>query len=80
MFLCRHNKRLQERILCDSCKYDNVQTEATVFCKTCKEPDPLCDDCGQLHTRQRATRGHELCDDKEQLFFLTNVPPDNKYV
>ena len=40
--------------------------EATHFCKTCDEPEPMCENCAQVHTRQKATRGHEINDDLKQ--------------
>ena len=40
--------------------------KATHFCKTCDEPEPMCANCAQLHTRQKATKGHEINDDLRQ--------------
>ena len=62
----RKNEQLQKQLLCELCRYGNIQTEATSFCKTCEEPELLCKDCAIQHTRQRATKGHEICSDIEQ--------------
>lgn len=39
--------------------------KAAQYCKTCDEPDPLCNDCAKHHIRQKASRNHELCNDIE---------------
>ncbi|XP_078322456.1 uncharacterized protein LOC111105028 isoform X2 [Crassostrea virginica] len=53
-------------IFCEPCLCGNIQKEATHFCKTCDEPEPMCENCAQIHTRQKATRGHEINDDLKQ--------------
>lgn len=69
----RDNHQPQQKLLCDPCLCGNIQTEATSFCITCKEPEAFCEDCAQLHSRQRATKGHELSSDKKKLLTLCNT-------
>lgn len=47
-------------IECDPCLNDGTKVTATHFCKTCEDPEPLCETCAKQHTRQRAFRDHEL--------------------
>lgn len=44
----------------------NIQTIATRFCKSCEEPEPMCEVCASHHSRQKATKDHEICDDMGQ--------------
>ena len=55
------------KISCMPCLRDTITAEATKCCKTCKDPEPLCDDCADRHTRMEANKGHEMTDDL-QLF------------
>ena len=48
---------------CDPCLSGDVHSAAKGFCKTCEDPEPLCDTCAHLHTRQKATKHHEICND-----------------
>lgn len=45
------------QILCNSCRHENKQTEATRFCKTCDDELPLCEECAQSHARRNALKG-----------------------
>lgn len=56
-------KTHQEDIFCGPCLYVDIQTKATRYCKTCSDPEPLCNDCAKQHTRQNSSRDHELCND-----------------
>ena len=58
------------QILCDPCLLGDVTSEATGFCKTCNDPEPLCRVCAVMHTRQKATKDHEICDDMKQFCSL----------
>lgn len=51
-----------QEVFCDPCLYDDKNTKATHYCKTCDVPEPLCIDCAKQHTRQKLSRDHELCD------------------
>lgn len=53
-------------MLCDPCLCGNIQTTASRFCQTCEDPEPMCEACAQLHTRQKATKGHEISSDMKQ--------------
>lgn len=53
-------------ILCDPCLFENLNTKATHFCKTCEDLEPLCDKCAQEHKRHKLCRDHELCDTLEE--------------
>lgn len=53
---------------CDPCFIENIHVKATHFCKTCDDPEPLCDECAKQHTRQKICRDHEMC--KNLLEFL----------
>ena len=59
-------QQTERQIYCDPCLFGNVKTEATRFCKTCLDPEPLCEVCAQLHTRQKATKNHMMCEDIRQ--------------
>lgn len=37
-----------------------MKVTAKHFCKTCEDPEPLCEICAKQHTRQRALKAHEL--------------------
>ena len=45
------------QILCNSCRHENKQTEATRFCKACDDELPLCEECAQSHARRNALKG-----------------------
>lgn len=53
-------------LLCEPCSTENNQVLATFFCKTCDDPEPLCDTCANQHTRQKLSRNHKLCDDLKE--------------
>lgn len=50
---------------CNPCSYDKKKAKATHFCKTCKEPEPFCENCAKQHIRQKHYREHEICEDME---------------
>lgn len=49
-----------ERELCNPCFSENLQVQATHFCKTCDEPELLCELCAKHHTKQKLFKDHEL--------------------
>lgn len=51
----------EEYTLCEHCIHDNVLVTAINFCKTCEDPEALCEICAKHHTRQKAFKDHELC-------------------
>lgn len=57
----------EKEFLCGPCLCAKIQIKATKFCKTCEDPEPLCESCSQHHYRQKATRGHNICDDFKEL-------------
>ena len=67
---CSEQQQTERQIYCDPCLFGNVKTEATRFCKTCLDPEPLCEVCAQLHTRQKATKNHMMCEDIRQFPYL----------
>lgn len=50
-------------MVCNPCFGDNVETKATHFCKTCKDPEPFCETCAKQHTRQKMFKKHTLSTD-----------------
>lgn len=50
----------EENVVCDQCLNDDKKVTATYFCKTCEDPEPLCELCAKQHTRQKAFRDHSL--------------------
>lgn len=44
-----------------------MKTKGTHFCKTCEDPEPLCDNCARQHTRHKLFRDHEICDAIEEI-------------
>lgn len=58
------------RVLCSPCQRETLDIEATKFCRSCKDPEPLCDVCAQIHTRRRETKEHKISDDFEKIAIL----------
>ena len=58
---------IRSKVKCMPCNFDGDDSDATAFCLTCKEPEPMCSQCAAQHTRERKTRGHEICNDIEKL-------------
>lgn len=67
LLFCSKIMKPDEQLFCGTCTVLKRQTEATTFCKTCQDPEPLCGSCAQHHICQKATRGHVLCDDLSQM-------------
>ena len=51
------------QLSCKPCHRDTITKEAKKCCKTCKDPEPLCEDCAHRHTRMEKNKGHEMTDD-----------------
>lgn len=45
---------------CYPCSRDSLKIKATSFCKTCDDPEPLCEACAKQHTRQKIAKDHEI--------------------
>lgn len=48
-------------MICFPCSNDSIEVQATHFCKSCEDPEPLCEICAKQHTRHRMAKGHEIC-------------------
>lgn len=46
----------------DPCSYGNIIVRATHFCKTCEDPEPLCESCAAQHGRHKISRHHKICE------------------
>nr|XP_022289152.1 uncharacterized protein LOC111101125 isoform X2 [Crassostrea virginica] len=68
----RENLRPRMQISCKPCFQDTIKAEATKCCKTCKDPEPFCDDCAQRHIRKETNKGHEITDDLRKFFDLSS--------
>lgn len=68
------NTQNERKILCIPCSNDKVDVRATQFCKTCKDPEPLCESCAKQHIRQKLARNHDVCADLTD--FSTLHPKD----
>lgn len=54
------------KVQCEPCSIDDEHVEATHFCKTCDDPEPLCGTCSKHHLKQKLSKNHEMCADIEQ--------------
>lgn len=57
-----------QKIVCVPCTFKKLRNEATRFCKTCEDPEPMCETCAEHHTLQQISRNHELSADIQELF------------
>lgn len=57
-----------QKIVCVPCTFKKLQNEATRFCKTCEDPEPMCETCAEHHTLQQISRNHELSADIQEFF------------
>lgn len=62
------NNQHEKEVDCDPCSIENINVKATHFCKTCADPEPLCDKCAKQHTRQKICRDHKMCKDVREFF------------
>lgn len=54
---------MDDRHLCEPCSSENNRVQATHFCKTCADPELLCESCAKHHTKQKSFKDHELSND-----------------
>lgn len=57
---------IMKETLCEPCSTENLRIQATNFCKTCEDPEALCDNCAKQHTKQKYCKNHEMCKDMEK--------------
>lgn len=50
----------EKMIICGPCSSEELQVQATHFCKTCDDPEPLCEICAKHHTKQKLSKNHIL--------------------
>lgn len=58
---CFSRNKYGNQILCEICTTDE-QVLATHFCKTCEDPDPLCENCANRHLKEKLSKHHEICE------------------
>lgn len=56
-------KWLCKSMLCEPCITENQLIQATHFCRTCNDPELLCESCAKHHTKQKPFKGHQLSKD-----------------
>uniref|UniRef100_A0A8W8JDE2 B box-type domain-containing protein n=1 Tax=Magallana gigas TaxID=29159 RepID=A0A8W8JDE2_MAGGI len=56
----KSEKKIDERKLCEHCFSENKHVQATHFCRTCDDPELLCETCAKHHTKQKQFKDHEL--------------------
>lgn len=67
-------------MLCEPCTSENLQVQATHFCQTCDDPEPLCDTCASHHTKQKLGKNHKLSkkiEDFTKRYFKNVLHNDN---
>ena len=69
----REQSKYGRRVFCEPCSFENKSKEADRFCKSCQDPEPMCEDCAKEHTRHRITRGHKMCLDLEQFLNIQDM-------
>lgn len=63
-YFLRVDEQQELDILCAYCfRYEKEQVAATSFCKTCENPDPMCEACSKYHIRQELSKSHKICGD-----------------
>lgn len=61
---CSKNK--ETNTVCEPCSNEDKAITATHFCKSCYDPEPLCESCAKEHSRQKISKYHILCDKIEE--------------
>lgn len=56
----------KKKVVCNPCSNDSKEVQATHFCKTCEDPEPLCEMCAKQHTRHKLSKDHKICADIEE--------------
>lgn len=59
--------QINEALNCNPCKMKGKTETAVKFCLDCKEPDPLCASCADIHLSMKRTRGHRMSPDISSL-------------
>ena len=59
------NLSLVTKEMCEPCKYNKEEHEATYICNECKEY--LCDNCMKYHRAQKQNRSHQINSISEKL-------------
>lgn len=62
-FFSRNVQHHYRDMSCRPCSMDNMTVKATCFCKSCEDPEPLCEECAKQHTRFQICKDHEICQD-----------------
>lgn len=57
---CSKTRKLDKKMICIPCSNNSKEVEATHFCKTCEDSDPLCEMCAKDHTRYKMTKNHKI--------------------
>lgn len=78
-FFYRKSQSKETEVWCESCRFGDLNTKATHFCKTCEDLEPLCENCAQQHVRHKLCRGHEICNGIEEFLDMKEAL-DKKYV
>lgn len=73
----RRDTQIKRETLCIPCLDDSLDVKATHFCKTCEDPEPLCESCAKQHTRQKMAKNHEICSDIAK---FSTTQTDDRYV
>lgn len=73
IFFFRKEEMHENQIFCEPCLYGDKEIKAFYFCKTCADPEPLCENCAQQHTRHKASRNHEISNDLTQMSSLDDA-------
>lgn len=66
-FLSLSKDEVTTKILCEPCSTEDLQIQATHLCKTCENPEPLCETCAKNHTKQKLCRDHQISGDVREL-------------
>lgn len=51
---------ISEEVLCEPCRSADKKVQASGYCLTCDDPEPLCPSCAEQHTAMKLTRDHTL--------------------
>ncbi|XP_061176106.1 uncharacterized protein LOC133185061 [Saccostrea echinata] len=64
---------IKNTIMCESCSYNKEDNLAEAFCLSCREPDPMCNQCAHQHKKQKLSRGHKICRDLRKLPIIEKI-------
>lgn len=60
-FNCFSKNGTVQEMLCEPCMAECLEIPATFFCKTCEDPEPLCDTCAKHHRKHKLSSNYVLC-------------------